>query len=66
MDRCAVINSETNEVVNVVVIEGDLKGHAWQPPQGCFAIKDPTCDIGDKYDPSKKKFIKTIVIAKDP
>jgi len=66
MDRCAVVNSETHEVMNVIIIEGELEAHAWQPPKGHYTIKDPHCDIGDKYHPTTKKLIKNIVIAKDP
>jgi hypothetical protein len=65
MDRCAVVNAETHEVVNVIIIEGELEGHKWQPPKGHYAIKDLHCDIGDKYHPQSKKLIKNIVIAKD-
>lgn len=46
--RYVVVDIETNIVVNVIVWDGVTP---WIPPEGTFAVRSDTLNIGDTYTP---------------
>lgn len=49
----AVIDIQTNIVVNVVVWDGHS---SWSPPEGCIAIQSDLAGIGWTYNPKDGSF----------
>lgn len=54
MARHAIIDPNTNKVVNVVIWEGA----EWLPPTGYVVLQADICDIDDDYDPEKQAIIR--------
>lgn len=52
--RHAIIDPNTNKVINVVIWEG----HEWQPPRNTIIVQHDTVDIGDLWDPNLKQIVK--------
>ena len=52
MANFALIENETNLVVNIIVWEGA----EWQPPRDHLVIQSDTANIGDLYDPETQTF----------
>ena len=63
MDRHAVINKETGEVVNVVAWDGVAK---WMPPEGHYTIPHEDCARGDFWDEKKQDFMRPLKTMKPP
>lgn len=54
MSRFAIVNNQTNRVVNVII----WQGAEFLPPRGHFVIKDDFVNIDDIYDPIMNTFTK--------
>ena len=52
--KLAVVDLETNIVMNIIVADEDCA-----PPDGCFLVNvdDIWCDMGSLYDPATGAFI---------
>lgn len=55
MKRYAIINTETNIVVNVSVWDGETP---WSPGQGFIAIQSDIAEINDIYNAETGEFTK--------
>lgn len=60
--RIAIINSETNKVVNVCKWEGK----EWLPPKGTFIVEDTRVNIGDEWNPETETIVYIDRTASDP
>lgn len=63
MDRYAVINAETGEVMNVVAWDGIAK---WSPPEGHYVLPHEECVRGDFWDEKKQDFMRPLKNATTP
>lgn len=63
MDRHAVINKETGEVVNVIAWDGEAK---WNPPEGHYTFPHEDCARGDFWDEKRQDFVRPIKNIKLP
>ena len=63
MDRYAVINEETGEVINVIAWDGLTN---WSPPNGHSVMRSEECSRGDFWDEKRNDFIRTLKNIKPP
>ena len=63
MNRHAVINKETGEVVNVIAWDGIAK---WAPPEGHYTIPHEDCGRGDFWDEKRQDFMRPLKNLKSP
>lgn len=52
MARHAIVDNETNRVVNVVIWDGA----EWLPPRNSLVIQNDNVGVGDIYDPKTNTF----------
>jgi len=52
MANFALVENETNLVVNIIV----WHGAEWQPPRDHLVIQSDTANIGDLYNPETQTF----------
>ena len=57
MARYAVVNKETNEVVNVIEWDGVSK---WSPPEDHYTMLTQGCAIGDFWDDKRDDFVRPL------
>ncbi len=63
MERHAVINKETGEVINVIAWDGIAK---WVPPEGHYTLPHEDCGRGDFWDEKKQDFMRPLKNIKTP
>ncbi len=63
MDRHAVINQATGEVIGIIIWDGITK---WSPPEGHRVVQHEDCARGDIWIESLNDFVRPLSMLKAP